>query len=65
MDARSDIFSLGVVIHELVAGQQPFTGESANDVIAEILKTEPAPLTGADPDLPLLLKARREYERMK
>src|SRR5262245_2882566 len=44
VDARSDIFSLGVVVYELIAGREPFTGPSANDVIAALLNQEPPPL---------------------
>jgi len=44
VDARSDIFSLGVVIYEMIAGRAPFEGQTASDVIASILKTEPSPL---------------------
>ena len=44
VDSRSDIFSLGVVVYELIAGREPFTGPSANDVIAALLNREPPPL---------------------
>ena len=44
VDARTDIFSLGVVLYEMVAGRAPFTGATRNDVIAAILKDEPPPL---------------------
>jgi serine/threonine protein kinase len=50
VDARTDIFSLGVVIYEMMAGCAPFEGATTNDVIAAILKTEPPPLT-FDPGL--------------
>jgi serine/threonine protein kinase/Tol biopolymer transport system component len=40
IDARTDIWSLGVVIFEMLAGRPPFTGETSSDLIASILKTE-------------------------
>src|SRR5256884_2152408 len=45
VDARTDIFSLGVVIYEMVAGKTPFAGSSGNEIISAILsKEQPAPL---------------------
>jgi eukaryotic-like serine/threonine-protein kinase len=52
VDARSDIFSLGIVLYEMIAGRGPFEGETASDVMAAILKTEPPPLRHAAPDVP-------------
>ncbi|HEY6121696.1 MAG TPA: protein kinase, partial [Pyrinomonadaceae bacterium] len=45
VDTRSDIFNLGAVIYEMVAGQRPFAGETNSDMFAAILKTDPTPLS--------------------
>jgi serine/threonine protein kinase/Tfp pilus assembly protein PilF len=44
VDARTDLFSLGVMLYELLARRQPFTGETINHVIVAILEKEPPPL---------------------
>ncbi|HEX6649216.1 MAG TPA: protein kinase, partial [Pyrinomonadaceae bacterium] len=52
VDPRSDIFNLGTVIYEMVAGRKPFTGETPSDTFAAILKVEPPPLSTVAPDTP-------------
>jgi Tol biopolymer transport system component len=56
VDARTDIFSLGVVLYELVAGRAPFEGPSTNDVIAAILTQEAPPLSRSSPAVPAELE---------
>src|SRR6266699_3250737 len=48
-DARSDIFSFGCVLYEMLSGQRAFGGSSAASVIASILEREPEPLKTTPP----------------
>ncbi|HSE20786.1 MAG TPA: serine/threonine-protein kinase, partial [Pyrinomonadaceae bacterium] len=52
VDARSDIFSFGIVFYELLSGQRPFDGENAPDVMGAVLHKEPVSIIQLMPDLP-------------
>ena len=52
VDSRSDIFSLGAVIYEMLARRKPFEGETPSDTLAAILRTEPPPLSHFVPGIP-------------
>ena len=49
---QSDMFSLGVVLYEMLAGQRPFTGSSNGQVLYKLVSVDPEPLSRVCPDLP-------------
>jgi eukaryotic-like serine/threonine-protein kinase len=58
VDARTDIFSLGVMLYEMMAARAPFVGATSSEVIAAILRDEPPPLSSH------VHEALRELERI-
>src|SRR5947209_2032781 len=56
VDARSDIFSLGIVIYQMLAGSVPFDGATTSDVIVSILEREPIPLRQFSSEIPIELE---------
>jgi TolB-like protein len=58
IDARSDIFSFGIVLYEMLSGKRAFGGETPLEIISSILKDQPEPIRRLSPSLP------REIERI-
>jgi TolB-like protein/Tfp pilus assembly protein PilF len=52
LDHRTDIFSLGVLLHEMSTGKRPFEGTSSAELVSAILRDTPPSVTDVRPDLP-------------
>jgi eukaryotic-like serine/threonine-protein kinase len=69
LDARSDLYSVGVSLYELVTGKRPFEGDSQFSIMSAHLDKDPAPPISIDPSLPpalneiILLSVQREPEK--
>ena len=55
-DTRTDLWSLGVVLYEMIARKLPFSGETVNHTIVAILENEPRPLTTAPSELQRIIR---------
>ena len=56
-DARSDLFSLGVILYSMITGFRPFQGNSAQTVCFKVMNVEPVPVTSFQSDVPPALDA--------
>src|SRR6059058_2120098 len=52
VDARSDLFSLGSLLYECIAGKPPFSASSPVEICAQIMRDDPAPPSQSNPDVP-------------
>ena len=52
IDARSDIFSLGTILYEMVTGKRAFDAPNVDDLLAKLVEAEPEPVTTLRPDTP-------------
>jgi TolA-binding protein/predicted Ser/Thr protein kinase len=56
LDHRTDLFSVGIVLYEMAAGQRPFSGDTAADLLSAIVNEQPLPPRTINPAIPLELE---------
>jgi serine/threonine-protein kinase len=56
VDTRTDLFSLGAILYEMMAGRRPFEGDTAAETMAALLRDDPSPLDGVDPRIARLVE---------
>ncbi len=52
VDKRSDLFSFGIVLYEMITGKRPFTGGTPSDIVSSVLRDDPAALSSIRADVP-------------
>ncbi|MCU7906321.1 MAG: protein kinase [Candidatus Thiodiazotropha sp. (ex Epidulcina cf. delphinae)] len=62
VDGRSDLFSLGVILYQLITGEKPFVSETLTSLLMKIVQEDPVPIEAKKPDIPQSLK--RIIERL-
>lgn len=69
VDELSDVYSLGAILYEILAGRPPYEGTSAESILAKVVESKPAPLAtvnlGAPPELVHLVERAMARERSK